>query len=256
MNNTYKNIAIAVTFLIIGATLGYMYPKVGKKQNTPAYENQSDISKSKLSVSNISTNGFYVNPKDVQQTIEDLNSLEPFSSDIVIYNSHPSELYSSGITITEVGAKINENIVKDGLKSHFIKNASLNYVGSYNRSREIITSKVKNYSNTVLLDIHRYTSGSVQSDTKMIKLVLAHANPHYDANKKFADQLYQEIKKCNNIKADLIINNQDNVTYNQDLSNKSVLIEVGNDKSSDIDISDCINAITTAIKNVQITSID
>ena len=43
--------------------------------------------------------------------------------------------------------------------------------------------------------------------------------------------------------------------FNQDLSNNSVLIEIGNNMSSDSDIEDCVNALVSALKNTQKTFI-
>ncbi|WMJ79133.1 stage II sporulation protein P [Clostridium sp. MB40-C1] len=43
-----------------------------------------------------------------------------------------------------------------------------------------------------------------------------------------------------------------NLYFNQDLSNHSLLIEIGNDKSSDDDIEKCTNALVSALKAIYI----
>lgn len=81
--------------------------------------------------------------------------------------------------------------------------------------------------------------------------VLTQNNPHYSTNKKFADQLSQEIQKYSDIKVDFQLYKNGTIYFNQDLSNSSALIEVGDDNSTDSDVNECINALSTALKNIQ-----
>lgn len=252
MKNIIKTIAITITFFTVGTTVGYAYSKLGKEQSTSKNTNQYYATKTRLNNTNTDAIETRTNEIKTLKGIEYTDSLQPFSSDIVIYNSHSDELYPSGLCVADVASKINDILVSDGLNSKFIKNVDIDYTNAYKKTRDIITSKVKNYNNTVLLDIHRDTSGDVQRDTKTILFVLAQSNPHYDANKKFADQLKQEIQKFSDVKVNCFMYKSGVKYFNQDLSNKSLLIEVGNNKSSDEDVKECINALTTAIKNVKI----
>lgn len=77
--------------------------------------------------------------------IDNANSTSPFLSDIVIYNSHPDENYefASYVKVTDIGALINDKLVKNNLNSTFIKCASpKDYYKSYQNSRELITNNV------------------------------------------------------------------------------------------------------------------
>lgn len=177
------------------------------------------------------------------------NPVAPFSSDIVIYNSHPSEDYPSGVKVTDVGKLINDKLIKEGLKSNFImcKDAT-EYGKSYKNTRNIITKNVKGYSNTILLDIHRDTTENPESTPRKLQFVLAKNNPHYEANKKFVDTLLENIKNSNKVEATISIYENGLSYFNQDLSNNSVIIEIGNNKSSDNDIEECVNALVSALK--------
>jgi len=181
---------------------------------------------------------------------DNTNSTSPFSSDIVIYNSHPDESYelAPNVKVTDVGALINDKLVKNGLNSRFIKCAPpKDYFKSYQTSREVITRNVKNYTNTLLLDVHRDSGSKVGSNT--ITFVLARKSPYYEKNLKFANSISDYIKHSSKIKTAIYYYNYGVIYYNQDLSNKSALVEIGNNWSNDKDIEDCVNTLVLALKN-------
>jgi len=180
----------------------------------------------------------------------------PFSSDIVIYNSHPNEAYPSGMTVTDVAAIINDKLVKEGLRSRFIKNATTisDYNNSYQISRDLITKNIKSYSNTILIDIHRDETQITDSSTRKIMFILTQKNPRYVATKKFTDDLMLNIKSSKAVNSGIRLYDYGISYYNQDLSNYSELIEIGNNKSSDSDIDACVKALLSALKNTQLVS--
>jgi len=177
-----------------------------------------------------------------------------FPSNIVIYNSHPDEDYTSGLKITYIGALINDKLIKEGLKSNFIKcSAPEEYINSYSNTRKLITENVNNYSKTILLDIHRNElDNQTKYDTRKILFQLAKNNPHYEENKKFAESLLEYINS-KEVETEIYSYNNGKLCFNQDLSNNSVLIEIGNSMSSDTDIESYVNVIVQALKNSQNT---
>lgn len=183
--------------------------------------------------------------------INNANSTLPFSSDIVVYNSHPDENYesASNVKVTDVGALINDKLVKNGLNSRFINCAPpKDYLKSYQISREVITKNVKNYRNTILLDVHRELGKKIGSNT--ITFVLTKKCPYYEKNLKFVNSLVSYIKHSSNIKTAIYYYDYGVLYYNQDLSNKSVLVEIGNDWSNDKDIENCVDTLVAALKNI------
>lgn len=180
------------------------------------------------------------------------NPTVPFSADIVIYNSHPNEAYPSGIKVTDVGALINDKLVKEGFNSHFVKvNPTKNYNNSYSATRNMITKNVKQYSNTILLDIHRDSTVENKSDAKIMLFAVTKSNPRYKANKRFVDSLIVNIKNSKVIETGILFYQYGISFYNQDLSNNSALIELGNTTSSNSDIEACVNSLVSALKNTQ-----
>ncbi|WP_242835923.1 M56 family metallopeptidase [Clostridium sp. DL-VIII] len=218
--------------------------------NTSVLQTPSPITPSNNIVNNTSNEKATANIKKSQADYT--NSIAPFSSDIVIYNSHADEDYPSGINITDVGASINNKLVNEGLKSNFIKcTVPEEYADSYKNSRDLITTDVKNYSDTTLLDIHRYMSDDSKADKRKILLVLAENSPFYEENKKFAEELSQNINNSNEIKAEILSYHRGQLCFNQDLSKNSLLIEIGTEMSNDSDIETCVNSLVSALKNTQ-----
>lgn len=238
MKNIYKNIAIAAAFVAIGT--GYTYSK---------YQNK--IAANKVVVSDTALNSTKKSPNTYTQ-----NSIVPFSSDIVVYNSHPDETYQSGKSVTDIGSSLNNKLTEYGLKSSFIKvNAPKEYTDSYENTRNIIKKNVKNYSNAILLDISRdeslNTSNNSELDKKDIKLIVSKNSPNYETNKKFVNQLLVKLKNTNGVTAEILYYNKGVLYFNQDLSKNAIHIEIGNDKSSDSDVQKGMNAVAAALKNIQ-----
>ena len=217
---------------------------------TTTFKVKTPVALSKSTVSSISN---VIAPSITKKSSSDsINSIVPFSSDIVIYNSHPDEAYPSGMKITDVSSLLNDKLLKEGFNSHFTEiSSSTDYSKSYQITRDYITKNVKAYSNTILLDIHRAITEKDNSDMKKILFVLARSNPHYQANKEFVDNLLKNIGNSNQVKSEIYFFNTGISYFNQDLSNNSTLIELGNDMSSDNDIEACLNALVLAIKNTQ-----
>ena len=180
------------------------------------------------------------------------NYIVPFSADIVIYNSHPEETYSSGMKVTDAGELLNNKLIKEGFNSHFIKiDSNTDYNKSFQITRDIITKNVKTYSDTILLDIHRDLTIKNKSDTKKMLFTVTKLNPRYKANKRFVDSLIGNIKNSNVIETGIYLYQYGISYYNQDLSNNSALIELGNNMSSNSDIEACVNALVSALKSTQ-----
>lgn len=143
MKKNYKNILIAITFLILGTAIGYIYSEVKNKPTTTIADYQH----------NVPTNESLNNSNDISdKTVTALpsdstKSIVPSSTEIVIYNSHAHEDYPSGMKVTDVGSIINDKLIKEGLKSSFIQcNPPEEYVKSYEVTRDLIIENVEDYS--------------------------------------------------------------------------------------------------------------
>ncbi|MBZ9686686.1 M56 family metallopeptidase [Clostridium estertheticum] len=138
---------------------------------------ETPVTTSKSEVNNTANDAQATNIKESSSNSE--KPIVTFSTDIVIYNSHPDEAYASGLKVTDIAALINDKLLKEGLKSSFIRcNAPIEYDQSYQTSRDLIIKNVKDYSNKILLDIHRDLITGPEFNIKKIQLVLTKENPH------------------------------------------------------------------------------
>ncbi|MCY6356253.1 M56 family metallopeptidase [Clostridium sp. ZS2-4] len=250
-----KDILLGTILIVIIAGLGIAIntSKISSDKNlakAATSQTETPAATSKSTVNNTSNKTVSTIMK--KTPTDNTKSIGLVSSEIVIYNSHAGEDYPSGLKVTNIGTLINDKLVKEGLKSSFIMcNPPKEYIKSYQNTRNIITKNVKDYSNTILLDIHRDMTENNKSNTKTIQLILAKSNPHYEANKKFADLLLTEFGKSTEVKSSVFEYNKGISYFNQDLSNRSVLIEIGNNMSSDSDVEECVNVLVSALKNIQ-----
>lgn len=182
-----------------------------------------------------------------------------YSSNIVIYNSEPYEMYSSGKKVTDIGNLLNNKLIEKGMHSSFIKNTITNnnikdcflpykeYIKTYDVTRKLITQNVKNYNNSILLDLYRDKAHRNKSN---IKISLVKNNPHYAENKKFADSFAAQLTKL----GDQVIIDDYNLTstyFNQDLSNRSIALGIGDINSSDTELEQLVNSVSVALQRIQ-----
>ncbi|MBU5485622.1 stage II sporulation protein P [Clostridium sp. MSJ-11] len=230
MKRSQRNIIIAISLFTLVVVVGFSYSKSRKK--TDMINNSTDLS------------------MEVNKTTTE-SSLSP----IVIYNTHADEEYAFGKKVTDIGAIINDSLIKEGLKSSFIElKAPKSYTESYSNSREAIKNNVENYDKVILLDIHRDIVDSPKTAKSDITIVLSKNNPHYETNKKLADLIVEEINKTEKVKANIYLYNNGVDYFNQDLSKNSLLVEIGNNTSTIEDVNACINALVSAFKNLNIKS--
>jgi stage II sporulation protein P len=163
-----------------------------------------------------------------------------------IYNSHPYENYSNGENIKVISERLNNRLTEIGVNSAFLDYTEGKHLKSYSGAKKLIKEKVKNFNNSSLIDIH--ISGNMKICKNDIEIYIAKGNPNYTKNEEFAKKLVSSIKALNNnLSVDIIM--QDNVKYNQDLSDKAILIMLNSTVGKD-DLNKIIDTLTYSIKNV------
>lgn len=179
---------------------------------------------------------------------------------VFVYHSHSSESFLphlEGVTnpnhahhpevnITLVGKKFAEELGKRGIGAigdetnmiNKLKEKGLKYGSSYKVSREIVQSAMAGDNNlTYLFDFHRDNQRRDKTTVTIngkkyarIFFVIGKAHKNYEANLKFVNELNAIVdKKYPGLSRGIIKKDrsQGNGIYNQDLSNRSVLVEVG-----------------------------
>ena len=168
---------------------------------------------------------------------------------IYIYNTHESETYRlpfvSDYSITPNvhlasyilkdhlnGFGISSTIENRSMKEYLNKN-KLDYKYSYSASRSYMLSELKNNDYKILIDLHRdstkYKYTLYEKDNKKyarVMFVLGKNYKNYKENEKFMNNLNDRInKKYKGLSRGIYI--RESGRFNQDLSNRAILLELG-----------------------------
>lgn len=181
----------------------------------------------------------------------------------------PSDAYSSKVNVTDVGERIGKNLKKEGIgtkvnQTNFqktLKNKGMKYAQSYQISRSAMASAIDNNSNlNLFFDIHRDTAPkkmtTVTIDNKKyarVWFVLGQGNPDYKKNEQMAKDLHGMLeKKYSGISRGVLGKKKDagnNGIYNQDLSNHSILLEIGGPENSMKELYRTADALAEVIRD-------
>lgn len=209
--------------------------------------------------------------KEISDYIEDPNPTNTESPIIYLYNTHQLENYSSenldiyGITPNVLMASyvLRENlnqlglptIVEEGNMSEILASKGWNYSYSYQASRTLIEEKKNKYSTLqYFIDLHRdsvsknYTTVTINDITyAKVLFVIGLEHSNWQANNQFAASLNQLIDEYYpGLSRGIMQKKGENVNgiYNQDISNKSILIEVGGVDNTIEEVYHTMNALS------------
>ncbi|MBB6623549.1 stage II sporulation protein P [Clostridium gasigenes] len=193
-----------------------------------------------------------LNVESIKENSNEL-TLGKVNSGIVVYNSHYDEDYMSGLTVIDAGEMLVSKLKENGLEAKLLKNTkTVAYVESYNESRNLVIEGVENYEDKMLIDIHRPAKGIKDEENRRVtKIILSKTSPKYEENKIFADTLINKFK-VQGLVGTIVL--YEDVTllndFNQDLSSKAIMLEVGSGASNKSDIEFCIQKISKAIEKL------
>ncbi|MDD3268697.1 MAG: stage II sporulation protein P [Syntrophomonadaceae bacterium] len=161
---------------------------------------------------------------------------------IAVYHTHSDESYvpSDGKEsiegnggIYDVGEVMVKKLKTMGFNVQYSENNHNPHdVNAYNRSRRTAASLLKKSQPDAILDVHRdavpasqYQAQVKGTDVTKIKLVVGRSNPNMKTNMEFAKKIKAVMdKKAPGLSNGIYIGKGD---YNQDLSSRAMLIEVG-----------------------------
>lgn len=161
---------------------------------------------------------------------------------IAVYHTHSDESYvpSDGKEsingnggIYDVGDALVAKLKKLGFNVQYSQNNHNPHdINAYNRSRRTAASLLKKSQPDAIIDVHRDATPASQyqaevkgEDVTKIKLVVGRSNPNMKTNMEFAKKIKAVMdKKTPGLSNGIYIGKGD---YNQDLSPRAMLIEVG-----------------------------
>jgi bla regulator protein blaR1 len=213
--------------MIIALFLIVAYMQNSKNVNTA--NNEKGSTEKKVGVSSP------VTPKDTKE-----------ESGVIVYNSHPQEKYKYGDTVIDISKSLIEKLNNKRVKCEFLENTNTDYKEAYSYARKLVINSVPDYKTKILLDIHRMSNmDKLYND---ITITIGKGNTNYQKNKEFATKLLQEINSVDKGISTEIIELE--YKYNQDLSDKAVILEIGNESKAKEMVNNCLNALTLALKKV------
>jgi len=166
---------------------------------------------------------------------------------IAIYHTHSDESYIKGDGtesvegnggIYDVGRMLADRLRQLGFEVIYSDaNHSPHDINAYNRSRRTAMQLIRKRSPDVVIDVHRDAVPASQYQTEVkgqeatkIKMVIGRTNPNMKANLEFAKQIKSAMdQQAPGLSNGIFMGKGD---YNQDLSPRSILIEVGSHTNS------------------------
>ena len=193
--------------------------------------------------------------------------------DVLIYNTHDTEKYNDNLFNTyniSPDVKLASNILEDKLNdlgintyvertsiSSILKQNNWNYSYSYHASKILIEYNIKSNNYKLIIDLHRDSSNLnktyLEHNNKpyaKILFVIGTDNENYNKNYELSLKLNNILEqKIPGISRGIIKKGGAGVNgiYNQDLSEKSVLIELGGQYNKIEDINNTLDILAESI---------
>lgn len=212
----------------------------------------------------------------IQQVIDYINKGEAVSDPLVyIYNSHQTEGYSkehleaynitpnvfmAGFLLKEKLDKIGvPTIIEESNITEFLRINNWQYKDSYKASRFYLLDAISRYPSVKLfIDLHRDSLSKSKSTVTIngkkyakIMFVVGKEHDNYKENLELANKLNNMIKEKYPTLTRGVLQKQGsgvNGIYNQDLSNDTVLLELGGNENTITEVLNTIEIISKIIK--------
>ena len=212
-----------------------------------------------------------LNKPTVNQTVNQAKA-----PSVLIYHTHTAEAYlkdenerkavslvgrtvNPSLSVCAAGVTLSDKLASLGVSTvHNTSNNEKNgYNSSYSMSRANVKADIKKYGKfTVYIDVHRdaYIKGveptvnvnGVQSARIMI--VLGKKSPHYEKNLALSEAIKAELDKIHPELCIKIL--KVDATYNQDLDDNFILVEIGNNGVTVEEAQNASEFLALAIANV------
>ena len=214
------------------------------------YNGVKDIKEPKAIASNFSSYELgdnSINKNDNNNLVDTslVKKLDDKVPEVLIYHTHNFEAYNGTVdsednykSVIEVGDKLEKYLKEYGISViHDTTNHCSTYNGCYNRSNETVRNYLNKYGDfKLIIDLHRDSTENKDSSTVLVNgvstakimLVTAKNSSRYDKNKIAAEFLTNKTNELfPGMAKDIYTYNSGILSFNQNLSDNSVLIEFG-----------------------------
>lgn len=221
---------------------------------------------------------YYKDNKEIKKVIVQSNNTNEEKNNkealVFIYNSHQTESYdmkyledynitptvlmASYILQEELNKKSIKSIVLEDSISDYLKEKNWKYGKSYDASRYFIEPIIKSNPNfKLIIDLHRDSATKEVSTTNIdnksyakLLFIVGQEHDNYKENLELANTLNNLVKeKYPSLTRGVMLKSGENVNgkYNQDLSNKMILIEVGSNTNNIEEVTNTLEILSEII---------
>ncbi|WP_400241911.1 stage II sporulation protein P [Niallia sp. JL1B1071] len=246
--------AISAGFSLFSFAISWLFFFNGTESITGAFhsvENQSSLA---------------IEEKDPLVYIYHTHNSESFMPELGVTN--PNEAVSDSENVTLVGKELSKKLIEKNINAihddtditGILLERNLSFTDSYSISREKLQATLKEYKNIkMIFDIHRGSEKRTDTtknidgkDYARILFVVSMTSDNYEENKDFAFQLNEKLQQLYpGLSRGVLekgVNPQN--TYNQDLHNDSVLLEIGGAENSVEEVYRTTDAFAEVIKEI------
>lgn len=230
-------ILIIIIYLIIYNNTDFRYILIDEINNKLLFTNKNNIYESILTP-NLIINGEKDNKEIISTTplvyIYNTHQTEGYDYKKLDHSVKPTVLYASYILKEYLGDLGIASIVESASIKEYLTKHNLDYTGSYDASRYYAKNKLSSNKEIIyLIDLHRdsasYKNTLYEKDNKKyarIMFVISTKHRNYEKNLTFAKSLNNKLEERYKGISRGIYERKD-VIFNQDLSDKAILIELG-----------------------------
>ena len=162
----------------------------------------------------------------------------------VIYNSHSDEEYKDGYSVIDAGKALSDKLNKLNINSIFLKcEQPENYTKSFSNAENTIKENVENYSDNVLIDIHRGESNEENVDKSDVEILLSEKCENYIENLSLANALNNQLNN-KGIKTKIVQYKEGINNFNLHLSKRSIVLNVGDETMSIDEVNNILDSIS------------
>ena len=259
-------LTLKMSVFILHTTKLFHYIFVPNKLNAITKDISANTFNEPLNLLNINHNAnisMLANPKLNEKNVSVINEVKP---KVYIYNSHPNEAYlSNDMTVYDMDYVLkeafnNQNIdvyIENGDINNFLLLNNLDYGYSYIASRHFIEENIKENNYDLIIDLHRDATNHddtyIEINNKpcvKVLFVVGALNENYEANYNLALDISNLINlKYPNLSRGVMLKKGPNVNglYNQDLSDKMILLELGGNNNTNDEVINTINILSEII---------
>lgn len=210
--------------------------------------------------------GILKNQTENKIILKDKLKLSPYKYKVYLYNTHDLEQYKDFIQNIKISVGNASLLLSNNLKSigidaivekQKVSDLTNNDLSkSFDTSKILIENIIQNENIDLFIDLHRDDEKKEVTTLELngkkyakVKFVVGRKNKNYMLNYNLTELINRKIKeKYPDLTRGIVLN--DNYTYNQELSEKIIFINIGGYENDIVEVKNTIDLLSSIIKEV------